>query len=91
MMPWLPEAAMRQALADGDWSTLDHLIENHDREVRAFAETPAGADPAIWSRLHEQHAGMMTLLGSKRDECADALRRRRQTQSGIKAYAGENG
>lgn len=88
MIPNLPEAAIRQALADADWDTLKRLIDGHDRDVRAFADAPASADPAIWRRLREQHAEMMAVLGAKRDESSAALRRSRQTQSGIKAYAG---
>ena len=89
MIPALPVTAIRQAVADGEWDTVDALLSQHEAELRA-----AGADGSIaetrcresWIELLGAQRAMIEELRAARDEAGAALERLGRDRRGVTAY-----
>lgn len=89
MTPALPTAAIREAVASGDWDAADALIAAHEAELRAaFADgSPAEARcRESWIELLAAQRGLIEELRAARDDAGRALDRLGRDRRGVSAY-----
>lgn len=94
MIPALPAAAIREAVANGDWDTADALLSAHETELRAacLEESPAEARcRESWIELLGAQRALIEELRSARDEAGAALERLGRERRGVAAYTQGDG
>lgn len=88
MIPQLPAAAIRNAIAEDRLDEAGELIGGHAREVQqaiADGRIEAGRREA-WQELLDQQRVLLTELQQARGEASDALQRLRGQRRGSNAY-----
>lgn len=88
MIPQLPLAAIRAAVAGDDWPRAEGLLAAHEQAVRE-ALAPDGAvaaDPAGWAALLQAQCALAAELRQRRDESARRLAEAGQGRRGALAY-----
>lgn len=88
MMPTLPEAEIRAAVAAGDWSHAMALLTEHERELLlALPQTTGEIDSvAPWMALLSAQRALLAELERARAAAGAALQRLRVEQRGVHAY-----
>lgn len=89
MIPALPVAAIRRAIADGQWDTVDALLSQHEAELRATCTAESLAEARCresWIELLAAQRGMIEELRGARDEAGRELDRLARERRGVSAY-----
>ena len=88
MVPQLPTALIRDAIADDRLDEASELIGEHARQVQ-LAITDGRLDASrreAWQELLDQQRLLLTELQRARDESSEALKRMRGQRRGSDAY-----
>lgn len=88
MVPQLPTALIRDAIADDRLDEASKLIGEHARQVQ-LAITDGRLDASrreAWQELLDQQRLLLTELQRARDESSEALKRMRGQRRGSDAY-----
>jgi hypothetical protein len=88
MMPTLPEAEIRAAVAAGDWSRAMALLTEHERELLIALPQASGKIDSVapWMALLRAQRTLLAELERARAAAGAALQRMRSEQRGVHAY-----
>ena len=88
MIPALPVAGVRAAIADEDWDLADALLRDHHAAVIAACAGPgfAAAPRGPWQALVEAQRALADEIRSARDEAGRALDKLGQDKRGARAW-----
>lgn len=89
MTPALPIDAIREAIANDDWSTAEALLTQHERELREVCTPESLAETRCresWLALLAAQRELMEELRGARDEAGRALDRIGRDKRGVSAY-----
>lgn len=94
MIPSLPAAAIREAVAAGDWDAADALLSAHETELRAACAEDSPAEARCrqsWVELLAAQRALIDELRGARDEAGAALERLGRERRGVAAYLKSDG
>lgn len=89
MIPTLPSAAIREAIAGGDWDAADALLSQHEAELRALCTPDSLAEARqreSWIELLSAQRALIEELRTARDDAGAALERLGRERRGVAAY-----
>lgn len=89
MIPALPVAAIREAIARDDWAAAEALLAGHEDELRAAFEDESQAEARCresWLQLLAAQRDLIDELRTARDEAGRALDRLGRDRRGVAAY-----
>lgn len=89
MIPTLPAAAIREAIAGGDWDAADALLSRHEAELRALCTQDSLAEARqreAWIELLSAQRALIAELRAARDDAGAALERLGRDRRGVSAY-----
>lgn len=89
MIPALPVAEIRQAVADGDYDAAHVLLERHEAELRAACTPESVAEARCresWLALLAAQRDLVDELRTARDDAGRALEQLGRERRGVSAY-----
>jgi len=94
MIPALPVAAIREAIARDDWGAAEALLAAHEAELRAAFDDGSSAETRCresWLQLLSAQRDLVDELRAARDEAGRALDRLARDRRGVAAYLRDGG
>ncbi|NUS38728.1 MAG: hypothetical protein HOQ02_06850 [Lysobacter sp.] len=91
VLPVLPAADIRGAVAAGDWTRASALVAGHDAQVRAaFVDPPPAESLAAWRDLLVEQQQLMLELQRQRDAAGEALARLQRERRAAHLYLSQS-
>ncbi|MGN6512741.1 MAG: hypothetical protein ACTHKZ_04105 [Lysobacteraceae bacterium] len=91
VLPILPAAEIRGAVAAGDWTRASALVAGHDAQVRAaFVDPPAEDQLPAWRDLLVEQQQLMLELQQQRDAAGEALARLQRERRAAHLYLSQS-